>query len=29
MQCQACKKIYWEGSHYIKLKNWIIKILHH
>ncbi|AWN74330.1 Mut7-C RNAse domain-containing protein [Legionella anisa] len=27
MRCQSCKKIYWEGSHYIKLKNWIIKIL--
>lgn len=26
MQCQACKKIYWEGSHYNKLKNWIAKI---
>ncbi|STX39707.1 Mut7-C RNAse domain-containing protein [Legionella feeleii] len=26
MQCQACKKIYWEGSHYNKLKNWLAKI---
>lgn len=27
MQCQSCKKIYWEGSHYIKLKNWVKNML--
>lgn len=27
MQCRSCKKIYWEGSHYTKLKTWIEKIL--
>jgi uncharacterized protein len=27
MQCQSCRKVYWEGSHYIKLQNWIKKIL--
>ncbi|WP_238587906.1 Mut7-C ubiquitin/RNAse domain-containing protein [Fluoribacter gormanii] len=27
MQCESCKKIYWEGSHYIKLRNWVKKIL--
>ena len=27
MQCQSCRKIYWAGSHYSKLKNWIEKIV--
>lgn len=27
MQCQLCQKIYWEGSHYNKLKHWIEKII--
>ncbi|STY29321.1 Uncharacterized conserved protein [Legionella wadsworthii] len=26
-QCQSCQKIYWEGSHYNRLKNWIKKIV--
>ena len=25
-QCKACKKIYWEGSHYLKMKTMINKI---
>lgn len=28
-QCQSCQKIYWEGSHYNKLKNWIKKMSLH
>ncbi|PWY54029.1 twitching motility protein PilT [Legionella qingyii] len=28
MQCESCKKVYWEGPHYIKLKNWVKRILH-
>ncbi|ARG96662.1 Mut7-C RNAse domain-containing protein [Legionella micdadei] len=27
MQCQSCKKIYWEGSHYMKLKKAIEKLV--
>ncbi|WP_454780782.1 Mut7-C RNAse domain-containing protein [Legionella sp. WA2022007384] len=27
IQCQSCKKVYWKGPHYIKLKNWVEKIL--
>ncbi|TAJ13516.1 twitching motility protein PilT [Marinilabiliaceae bacterium JC017] len=23
-QCQTCKTIYWEGSHYNNMKNWLI-----
>lgn len=26
VQCQSCKKIYWEGSHYNKLKSWLTKL---
>lgn len=26
-QCQTCKKIYWEGNHFNKLKKWIEKML--
>ncbi|MCC5016344.1 Mut7-C RNAse domain-containing protein [Legionella sp. 31fI33] len=25
MQCQTCKKIYWQSSHYNQLKNWLAK----
>ncbi len=28
LQCQSCKKIYWQGSHYTKLKHWLKNVLH-
>ncbi|CAM2839822.1 Uncharacterized conserved protein [Legionella steigerwaltii] len=28
MLCESCKKVYWEGSHYNKLKKWVENILH-
>ena len=27
MQCHSCKRIYWEGTHYQKLKAWVDKIM--
>lgn len=27
VQCQSCHKIYWEGTHYHKLKEWVDEIL--
>jgi uncharacterized protein len=27
MQCSQCKKIYWEGTHYQKLKKWVNKFI--
>jgi uncharacterized protein len=27
MQCHQCKKIYWEGTHYNKLKKWVDHVL--
>lgn len=27
LRCHLCKKIYWEGTHYQKLKNWVHKKL--
>lgn len=29
MRCNLCHRIYWEGTHYNKLKNWVKKILEH
>lgn len=27
MQCSACQKVYWQGTHYDRLKQWIDKML--
>lgn len=27
MRCNLCSKVYWEGVHYEKLKNWVNKII--
>jgi uncharacterized protein len=26
-QCQACRKIYWHGSHYNSLRNWVDEVM--
>lgn len=26
-QCQGCRKVYWQGSHYEKLKQWLADIV--
>lgn len=26
-QCQGCRKIYWQGSHYEKLREWLNKVV--